>query len=76
MLNTFEDIIRAALTLPANSRAMLAEHLLRSLDAQEQSETDAAWSEVVEQRIEAVKSGEVTPIPATQVLQELRNRNI
>jgi hypothetical protein len=28
MINTFDEIIRAALALPPNSRAMLAEHLL------------------------------------------------
>jgi putative addiction module component (TIGR02574 family) len=76
MINTFDEIIRAALALPPNSRAMLAEHLLRSLDAQDQSVVDAAWAEVAEQRIQEVQQGKVSPIPADQVLQELRNRNI
>jgi putative addiction module component (TIGR02574 family) len=76
MINTFDEIIRAALALPPNSRAMLAEHLLRSLDAQDQSVVDAAWAEVAEQRIQEVQQGKVSPIPADQVLQELQNRNI
>ncbi len=76
MINTFDEIIRAALALPPNSRAMLAEHLLRSLDAQDQAIVDAAWAEVVEQRIQRVQQGKVIPISATQVFQELRNRNV
>lgn len=74
MISTFDDIIRAALALPPGSRAMLAEHLLKSLDAEDQSEIDAAWAEVAEQRIQEVQQGTVTPIPATHVFQELRNR--
>jgi putative addiction module component (TIGR02574 family) len=76
MINTFDEIIRAALALPPNSRAMLAEHLLRSLDAQDQAVVDAAWAEVAEQRIQEVQQGKVNPILADQVLQELRNRTV
>jgi len=76
MINTFDEIIRAALALPPNSRAMLAEHLLRSLDAQDQAVVDAAWAEVAEQRVQEIQQGKVTPIPANQVFQELRNRNV
>jgi putative addiction module component (TIGR02574 family) len=76
MISTFDEIIRAALALPPSSRAMLAEHLLKSLDAQDQAVIDAAWAEVAEQRIQEVSQGKVTAIPADQVLQQLRNRNI
>lgn len=76
MVNTFDEIIRAALALPANSRAMLAEHLLRSLDGEDQSIIDTAWAEVAEQRIQEVQQGKVKPIPTDQVFQELRNRNL
>ncbi|NJL36739.1 MAG: addiction module protein [Leptolyngbyaceae cyanobacterium SM1_4_3] len=72
MIDTFDEIIRAALALPPNSRAMLAEHLLRSLDAQDQAVIDAAWAEVAEQRIQEIQQGKVTPIPAEQVFKELR----
>lgn len=75
MISTFDDIIRAALALPPGSRAMLADHLLKSLDSEDQSEIDAAWAEVAEQRIQEVQQGKVIPIPAKQVFQELRNRN-
>lgn len=76
MINTFDDIIRAALTLPPDSRAVLAEHLLKSLEPQDQAIVDAAWAEVAEQRIQDVQQGSVSPIPADQVFQALRNRNV
>lgn len=76
MLSTFDEIIRAALTLPPGSRAMLAEHLLKSLDAEDQASIDAAWADVAEQRIQDVQQNKVTSIPADQVFQELRNRNL
>ncbi len=74
-MTSIDDIMRAALALPPNSRAMLAKQLLKSLDVQDQAIVDAAWAEVTEQRIREVQQGKVTPIPAKQVLQELRNRN-
>ena len=76
MISTFDEIIRAALALPPSPRAMLAEHLLKSLDAQDQVAIDAAWAEVVEQRVQEVQQGKITPISADQVFQELRNRNV
>ncbi len=76
MINTFDDIIRAALTLPPDARAVLADHLLKSLDAPDQAIVDAAWAEVAEQRIQDVQQGSVRPIPADQVFQALRNRHV
>lgn len=76
MISTFDEIIRAALALPPGSRAMLADHLLKSLDAQDQAEIDAAWAEVAEQRIQEVQQGKVTSMAADQVFQELRNRKV
>lgn len=76
MINTFDDIIRAALALPPDSRAVLAEHLLKSLDAPDQTIVDTAWAKVAEQRLQEIQQGNVSPIPADQVFQELRNRNL
>jgi putative addiction module component (TIGR02574 family) len=70
----YDDIFGAALALPPGLRAMLAEHLLKSLDAQQQAEIDRLWAEVAERRIQAVAQGTATPIPGEQVLRELRER--
>ena len=54
---------------------MLAEQLLKSLDAAEQAEIDAAWAEEAERRIQAIEQGQVVPISGEQVIQSLRSRS-
>ena len=41
-MDSFEEIMRSALALPPGARAMLAYHLLESLDGPDQKEIDAA----------------------------------
>ena len=70
---TYDEIFGAVLTLPPLYRAMLAEHLLNSLDAVD-PQIELAWGAEITNRIEAINTGKVTLIPADQVLQKLRNR--
>ena len=46
-------VVSGALSLPAKSRARLAERLLESLDDPKQKEIDRLWAEEVEDRIDA-----------------------
>lgn len=71
----YDDIFGAALALPPGLRVMLAEHLLKSLDAQQQAEVAILWAEEAERRVQAVEQGTVSLIPSEQVLHELRFRN-
>jgi putative addiction module component (TIGR02574 family) len=73
-LSSFDEVLRAALELPPQSRATLAAHLLESLDGPEQLEVDAAWSQEVERRIRDIDEGRVELIPGEEVLAELRSR--
>lgn len=76
MANTaYDDIFGAALALPLRLRAMLAEHLLKSLDAQQQAEVNMLWAEETERRVQAVEQGTVSLISGEQVLHKLRSRN-
>ena len=70
---TYDEIFGAVLTLPPLYRAMLAEHLLNSLD-EINPEIETAWNREISNRIEAIDQGKVTLIPADEVLQRLRNR--
>ncbi len=70
---TYDEIFGAVLTLPPLYRAMLAGHLLNSLD-EINPEIETAWNREISNRIEAIDQGKVTLIPADQVLQQLRNR--
>ena len=74
MLSNFEEILRAALLLSPNERAMLADHLLASLDAPNQKEIDAAWAEEAKRRMRELDEGKVQPIDGEQVTRELRAR--
>ncbi len=75
MVNTYDEIFGAALSLPPRLRAMLAEHLLKSLDSTKQAEIDALWAEEAEERVQDIEQGRVTLIPGEQVLRELRSRS-
>lgn len=62
------------LQLPAGERAEIAELLLRSFDAPDQPEIDAAWARESEDRIAAFESGEITATDGTAAMAELRRR--
>jgi putative addiction module component (TIGR02574 family) len=53
---------------------MLAEHLLDSLNGEDQKRIDALWGDEIERRIKEVDDGKVTPIPGDQVMERLRSR--
>lgn len=68
------EFVTAALALPPEDRALLADKLLESLSEQEQSEIDAAWAEEARQRLEAFDRGEMEAIPAEDVFRDLALR--
>ena len=74
MLDNCDEILSAALSLPPNERAILAGHLLESLDAPNQKEIDAAWAEEIEKRIREIDEGKVVTIDGELVMQKLRSR--
>lgn len=74
MTTTYDDIFSAALSLPPGSRAMLAEHLLKSLDADYQKEIDALWEVEVEKRVEEIEQGKVETVTREEVFDKLRSR--
>ena len=73
-MSTFEEILSAALALPTRMRAMLADHLLTSLDGPDQKRIDALWASEAERRLKEIEDGVVTPIPGDEVMRKLRAR--
>jgi putative addiction module component (TIGR02574 family) len=69
-----DDVIRAALSLPEEVRAALAEQLLESLDSADQREIDARWAKEAEDRIDAYDRGEIASFPIDEVFSSLRFR--
>ena len=74
MAANLDDIIKDALSLPPGARAMLADQLLVSLDAEDQKRIDALWAEEAERRDKEIEDGVVTPIPGEEVMNRLRAR--
>ena len=70
---TYDEILGMVSTLPPLYKAMLAEHLLNSLD-DINPEIELAWEAEIANRIEAIDEGNVALVPADEVLHKLRNR--
>ena len=65
-----QRILAAALALPETVRAEIAEHLLTSLEPEDQR-SEEAWTTEIQQRIARWESGEEQAIPAEEVFNKL-----
>jgi putative addiction module component (TIGR02574 family) len=63
-----EEVFR----LPFRERALLAEHLISSLDEEEDPEAERLWIEEAERRYKEYKKGKVKAKPAEVVFKEAR----
>ena len=67
-----EKLVEAALALPSDARALLADRLAESLDPLHDEAVRAAWSDEVLRRLDEIRSGKVTPIPVDEALAYIR----
>ena len=67
MSTSVEELAAQAIHLSAEDRARLAEVLLASLPDGTDAEVEAAWDAEIRRRVEAVKAGTVTLVPAEEV---------
>ena len=58
MTQTHQDLLSAALAMPAEVRAEIAERLLDSVE-EERASIDAAWASEAERRVQQLDRGEV-----------------
>lgn len=72
--NDSVEIFRAALALPQETRAALAEELLESLGDSDRRAIDARWAQEAEARILAFERGEIAAIPGHEVFSAIRSR--
>ncbi len=68
------DVVLAeALKLPADERVELAERLFESLEAEaDDPEHIAAWTQVIDRRIEEVRAGKAKLVDASDALRMVR----
>jgi putative addiction module component (TIGR02574 family) len=68
-----EQIAEAALALPSDARALLADRLVESLDPLTDQDVRDAWASESLRRLDEVRSGKVKAIPAEEVFSRIRS---
>ena len=68
-----EQIAEAALALPSDARALLADRLVESLDPLTDQDVRGAWAAESLRRLDEIRSGKVKPIPAEEVFSRIRS---
>jgi len=71
-MTDLEKITPQVLSLPAESRAELAEILIQSLDEKEDDDIKSAWLLEIQRRYDEIRTGKARCKPAEQVLREAR----
>lgn len=72
MSSETDEVLAAAMKLPAGARAALAAELIESLEPAEPAEdVERAWAETIRQRLAEVDSGAVTPVPWSEARRRI-----
>jgi putative addiction module component (TIGR02574 family) len=69
-----EEALQLSLQLSSHERAQLAEHLIHSLDEEEDPDAERLWVAEAERRYQEYKEGKVVAKPADEVLKEARSK--
>ena len=69
-----QSVLEAALGLPVDQRAELAERLWESLGDEPQEEIAAAWAAELQRRLKSVEDGTATLLDGHSVMAELRTK--
>lgn len=65
------EILRDALSLPAEARAALADSLLESLDTEVNEDVEQEWRDEIYRRLQQIDSGAVKLIPWEEARKHL-----
>jgi len=74
MALTLEQLAEEAMKLPTESRAVLADQIVESLDLAEPDVIQRLWAAEAVRRRDEVRSGRVKPIPGEEVIAEVRRQ--
>jgi len=72
MTAKLDEFEAQALTLPPKARAALAEKLIASLDALDETENERLWLDEADRRYQQYKEGRVEARAAQEVLRDAR----
>ena len=68
-----QTLIDEAISLPVEDRVLVVDSILRSLNPTD-AKIDREWAKVAQQRLEDLKSGKVSAVPAEEVFERVRER--
>lgn len=68
-----EKLMAAALALPSEARAFIAERLIESLDALDDAEIERLWLDEAEKRFSDYKQGKISARSADDVFRDARS---
>lgn len=71
-MRSIEQLAEEILSLPSESRALLADKLVESLEFDADSEIQAVWVTEAKRRRDEVRDGSVQPIPGEDALAQIR----
>jgi putative addiction module component (TIGR02574 family) len=69
-----KELEEEALRLSSHERALLVEHLIGSLEPDDDPDAECSWIEEAERRYQEYKAGKVKTIPAEQVFKNARTK--
>ena len=68
-----QTLIDEAISLPVEERALVVDSILRSLNPTD-SRIDGEWAQVARERLDDLRNGKVSAIPADDVFRRVRER--
>lgn len=71
-MRSIEQLAEEILSLPSESRALLADKLVESLEFDANSAIQAVWVTEAKRRRDEVRDGSVQPIPGEDALAQIR----
>ena len=74
MTQDADELLKKALTLPANDRATLAGSLIDSLEDVAEASAQNAWNDEIARRIEELDSGKAKTIPWDEVRRRVATK--
>ncbi len=72
MAISVEKLTEAALALPSEARALLADRLVESLDPVDDSVLQKLWATEAVRRHDEIRDGSIVPIPGPEGLEQVR----
>ena len=74
MLSGLKECETVALKLAATERAVLAQHLITSLDTLDDAENEDLWLKEADRRYQAYKQGKISARPAEEAIRDAQAR--